>query len=747
MKKGKYDIVYDKSLQSWDEALPLGNGKLGCLIYGDGGPLKLGIDRVDLWDLRVNPTTQETGFNYQNLVKLVKSGDEKDWGEYRRLFERIFLGTPYPAKLTAGRIELDFGKKTENVKSRASLKTAIANVEVDNGETGKIEAFMSATRFVGVARVYGQFHLDLHIPCYISGDENGEWHNGSGIGKKEADGCLRYPKAEIVKAGEYTYYNQSTKTDFSYGIVVLQKQFNEYSELYFTISTSKDNENFIENAKIELEKISQIGYEQLKQEHIAWWKKYWAKSEICIPDKLLEKTYYRSYYLFASCSRKGFYPMPLQGVWTADNDSLPPWKGDYHHDTNTELSYQSYLKANRLEEGEVFVDYLWSFKSTFERFAKEFYGVEGLLIPSCSTLDGKAMGGWAHYSLSPTMTIWAAQSFDEYYLYTDDEEFLRTRAYPFFQEVGEAIYGLLEEKDGKLYLPLSSSPEIFDNTRAAYLQPNSNFDLALLRYLYQTLINYAEILREDETEYRDILSRLDDIALDDGVILLDKTQRLEESHRHFSHLMCLYPLHLINYDTEENKKIYENALFEIERLGSGMWVGFSFAMCAQIYAMAYKGNAAYEKLYQFTNGFVADNGFHLNGDFKHYGYTTFHYRPFTLESLFGYCDALQEMLLQEHQGYLHIFPAIPDKWKEGDVSFKDLRSYGGILVSATLKEGKVKEVNLKAQKTRDICLKNPFGVGQVCVESENGQSVLSDDAGYIRFKLTKGTTKLFTKDY
>lgn len=123
--------------------------------------------------------------------------------------------------------------------------------------------------------------------------------------------------------------------------------------------------------------------------------------------------------------------MPLQGVWTADNDCLPPWKGDYHHDTNTELSYRSYLKANRLEEGEVFVDYLWKLKPAYEKFAKEFFGVNGLLIPSCSTLDGKAMGGWAQYSLSPTMTIWVAQSFDEYYLYTGDEKFLKERAYPF----------------------------------------------------------------------------------------------------------------------------------------------------------------------------------------------------------------------------------------------------------------------------------------------------------------------------
>ena len=70
--------------------------------------------------------------------------------------------------------------------------------------------------------------------------------------------------------------------------------------------------------------------------------------------------------------------MPLQGVWTADNDCLPPWKGDYHHDTNTELSYQSYLKANRVEEGEAFIEYLWKLKPTYERFAKEFFGVKGI---------------------------------------------------------------------------------------------------------------------------------------------------------------------------------------------------------------------------------------------------------------------------------------------------------------------------------------------------------------------------------
>ena len=120
---------------------------------------------------------------------------------------------------------------------------------------------------------------------------------------------------------------------------------------------------------------------------------------------MLEKTYYKSMYLFASASRKGFYPLPLQGVWTADDDMLPPWKGDYHHDTNTQLSYQAYLKANRLDEGRTFVDYMWKYRLAFKKFAREFHGVKGLIIPGVSSLDGKALGGWPQYAMSPTMAI------------------------------------------------------------------------------------------------------------------------------------------------------------------------------------------------------------------------------------------------------------------------------------------------------------------------------------------------------
>lgn len=724
MKKlQKYNIEYHKPITQWDEGLPLGNGKIGCLIYGDG-PLHFTLDRVNLWDTRPHPATQEKGFTYQNLLRLVNSGTDEDWKEYQRLFDTICFDLPNPSKITAGRVDLDFGKKISDLTSTVDLQTAIARV-VDGEKLFELEAFTSATRFVGVAKIRGQFDLNIHIPTYIS-----DRVENMGFG---------YPQAEIIKDGAWTYYVQETFTDFRYGILTYRQTVGDETYLYFTIMTGERVHGMLELGKAELLSAVEIGYEALRAEHIKWWKRYWKQSQISIPDPALEKVYYRSWYLFASCSRKGFYPMPLQGVWTADNDKIPPWKGDYHHDTNTQLSYQSFLKANRLEEGRVFVDYLWNLRDEFKKFAKDFFGVDGILLPSCSTIDGKPIGGWAHYAFSPTMTIWALQSFDEYYLYTGDEKFLKEYAYPYFVEVGNAIYGLLEERNGKLYLPLSSSPEIYDAEREAYLKPNSNFDLALLRYLYQTLLRYTAILQKDGTMYASILSKLDEIAVDDeGVVLLDSTQRLPESHRHFSHVMCMYPLHLLNYDTEEHKRIYEKTLLHLEQLGTGWWVGFSFAMSAQLYAMAEKGNAAYEKLRILAKGFVADNGFHLNGDFKNYGFCQWHYRPFTLESLFGYCDALQEMLLQEHQGYLHFFPAIPQDWSNEEVAFQKLRSYGGVIVSAVYKAGRTVKAELQLPRNMSIRIKNTFGVSAVNVFQNGKLQMLSESNGYFEWNGKRG---------
>ncbi len=721
----------------WDEGLPIGNGKMGCLLYGDN-PLLISVDRIDLWDSRPHPDTLDKKFNYKTLIKLAKSENGEDIKERNRLFENIYDELPYPSKITAGRLEI-YPKKVQNaVSAEVDIENAVSKICYPDFYA---EGFVHATRPVCVFKIKGDFGLKLHIPDYISNrfNENLKSKEGGVIVPQKG---MEYPPAEIIKKDGFYYYIQNTKTDFKYGLFVYTLKQNDYTYLYFTVLTSSDTDDLENKAKELLLHISDIKYEELKTEHISYWDEYWKKSGISIPDKMLEKTYYRSWYLFASTSRKGSYPMPLQGVWTADNDCIPPWRGDYHHDTNTQMSYEGYLKANHIDEGRCFVDYLWEHRGAYRKFAENFFGVEGLLIPGVSTIDGKPMGGWAQYSLSPTMTVWAAQSFDEYYLYTGDKDFLKEKAFPFFKEIATAFMGILEEKDGKLYLPLSSSPEIYDDTVKAYLEPNSNFDLSLIRYLFLKLISYCDILGEDGKRYKDIILKLDDIALINGTVSLDKNELLSESHRHFSHLLALYPLHLINYDTKKHKELYKNSLKQIEDLGTDKWVGFSFCMAAQIYAMAENGGKAYENLFKFADGFVGENGFHLNGDFKNKGYSDFKYRPFTLEALFGFCDALQEMLLQQHRGYLHIFPAIPEKWTEKSLSFDNLCVYNGIKLSASMHKGQIKEIGFFSEKEISIKIKNSFGLDYVMYEN----SIIYDRNGFFEIMLKKGKSKIKSED-
>ncbi len=744
MKLSNFNIKTKKLSDLWDEGMPLGNGKIGGLFYDKDG-LRLAIDRIDLWDNRPNPATLEKGFTYKNMAKLIKSGKEEDWAEYYRLFDEIYSSTPYPSKISPGRFEIDLKNRQENIKAEIDIKTAVMNLSAGDGT--RIESFLSATKFIGIVKIFGDFDIKIRIPDYISGSNDKEFDTQFTSGRIVYDKGFDYPKATIINKDDFIYYRQQTKTDLEYGLVALLKNKGEYSELYYTVVTNEDykDQDFIEKAKEELLSAYDFGYENLKKEHTLWWKNYWKKSSVDLKDHMLEKTYYRSMYLFASTSRKGFYPMPLQGVWTADDDMLPPWKGDYHHDTNTQLSYQAYLKANRIDEGQTFVDYLWKYRGAFKKFAREFHGAKGLIIPGVSSLDGKALGGWPQYAMSPTMSIWSAQSFDEHYIYTGDEKFLRTRCYPFMKDIGIAFLSILKEKDGKLYLPLSTSPEIYDNTRAAYLEPNTNFDLALLRYLYKTLIKYAKQLNKpiDQEKFEKIYDKLDDLHVsDDKVLMLDKNQKLTVTHRHLSHIMGIYPLHLINYDTEENKEIYQATILELERLGMGRWCGFTYTMMAQLYAMALMGNAAYEKVWQFARVVVAGNGFHLNSDYKRYGYTGGHGRPFTMEGSYAFCDSIHEMLMQDHMGYLHLFPATPIDWEEKEIGFTNLRTVGGVLVSARTKDNKIYGVKFTTKKDRSIKLKNVFNSDQITLKTKEGAIKVLDKDGYFEFELKKGKTEI-----
>ena len=422
--------------------------------------------------------------------------------------------------------------------------------------------------------------------------------------------------------------------------------------------------------------------------------------------------------------------MPLQGVWTADEGRLPPWKGDFHNDLNTQTTYLPYHAAGLIDSGASFLDFNWTLLPAYREFARRFYGLAaGAVVPGVMALDGQPLGGWPRYSLSPTMGAWVAHSFYLHWKHTGEPQFLTTRALPFAAAIGEALRLLLrEDARGRLVLPLSSSPEVFDNSLAAWLTPNSNFDLALLRWLFGALdeMHRAAGQAADAARWRATLDRLDPLDVDPatGALTLARGLPLHDSHRHFSHTMAFHPLGLL--DPRRNageRRTVEASLDQLQRLGTREWVGYSFSWMAAMLARADRADGSLEYLKTFLRAFVLRNGFHVNGDQTKSGLSRFTYRPFTLEGNFLAMHAVQEMLLRSVGAYeaathgkgrgphwevdLHVFPAVPGAWR--DVSMRDLRAEGGLRVTAERRGGLTERIRITATHAAHIRLHDPFG--------------------------------------
>ena len=327
-------------------------------------------------------------------------------------------------------------------------------------------------------------------------------------------------------------------------------------------------------------------------------------------------------------------------------------------------------------------------------------------------LDGQPLGGWAQYSLSPTNGAWLAQSFYLHWKYTNDPAFLKQRAYPWCAEIGRALQALLKpDASGRLKLPLSSSPEIFDYSPRAWLAPNSNYDLALMRFLFSANAEMADALGETGAArvWRDTLAQLDPLLTDaaTAALMVAAGVPFDQSHRHFSHAMAIYPLGTLNVDgTEADRRTIAATIDDVVKLGTSQWCGYSFSWMSAMAARAGQADRALQFLRDYERAFIGPNGFHLNGDQTKSGLSRFTYRPFTLEGNFLAMQAVQEMLLQSWGGVVRVFPAVSASWQ--DASFDRLRAEGGWVVSAKRANGRTARVEIRATKGGTLRLKDPF---------------------------------------
>ncbi|MEI6678736.1 MAG: glycoside hydrolase family 95-like protein [Mariniphaga sp.] len=702
-----HNLSFQHLASTWDEAIPLGNGMLGALVWQKEDRLRISLDRADLWDLRPMENFTKPEFSFKWVQQQVKANTYKP---VQQLFDVPYDQLPAPSKIPGAALEFDTKSLGEVVLVKLSLNNALCETKWKSG--AKLQTFVHASQSAGWFRFEGvskDFIPRLIPPLYKK--ESVSTANNPVDGQDLQR--LGYEQGKVVQQSNKLIYRQKGWNGFEYEVAVTWKYSGNTLTGMWTITSSTSEKEFKKNAGTIVGGMAEkTNYESELKSHSIWWKEFWSKSSISLPDTVLEKQWYLEQYKFGCAARADTPPISLQAVWTADNGKLPPWKGDFHHDLNTQLSYWPAYSANHLDLEEGFLNWLWKYRDSFKKYTKTYFGTSGMNVPGVTTLIGEPMGGWIQYSFGPTVGCWLAQHFYLHWIYSKDENFLREKAYPWLTDVATYLDEIsVRDENGMRKLPISASPEIHDNSIKAWFPQTTNFDLGFIRWTFEKTAELANELgkKEEAAKWNAILNEWPTFALDEaGGLAFAPGHPYAESHRHFSHLVGWHPLGVIDWSKgEKEQKIIQSTLKNLEEKGPDWWCGYSYSWLGNLYARAFMGEKAAETLRIFSENFCLPNSFHVNGEQYNKGYSKMKYRPFTLEGNFAFAAGVQEMLIQSHTGIINIFPAIPAGWK--NISFSTLRTAGAFLVSAEKKDGKMETITVISEKGGICKIKNPFG--------------------------------------
>lgn len=725
------DLQFNALATTWDEGIPLGNATMGALVWQRDSALRFSLDRTDLWDLRPSDSLAGPRFRFDWVREQVA---KKDYLPVQKKFDWPYDRDPAPSKIPGAAFELSLEKEGSPSAVRLYLKNALCEATWENGM--RMRTFVHATRPVGwfsFEKMKGAFIPALVAPPYNRRKGAQDAGPVTGLDLRR----LGYEQGTVEQGENWITYHQKGWGDFYYDVAVCWKQTGDRVEGTWSVTSSMGKEQAFELAREALGRGMASDY----REHAAYWEDFHAQSSVSLPDTVLQKQYDNEMYKFGSASREDSYPISLQAVWTADNGKLPPWKGDYHHDLNTQLSYWPCYAGNHLREGLGYLNTLWDQREVYRAYTREYFGTEGLNIPGVCTLTGRPMGGWIQYSFSQTVGAWLAQHFYLHWKYSADRAFLKERAYPFLKEVATFLEQVSTvDASGVRKLEISSSPEIFDNSLQAWFHDVTNYDLSLMRFAFGAAAELASELqlKDEAAHWKTLNEQLPDFDVDEeGCLTFAPGTPYRASHRHFSHAMAFHPLGLIDWSQgEKSRRIIRATLKRLDEVGPDYWCGYSYSWLGNMKARAFDGEGAAEALRTFADCFCLANTFHANGDQTRSGKSRFTYRPFTLEGNFAFASGIQEMLLQSHTGVIRVFPAIPAGWRE--VSFDRLRAMGAFLVSAVKEEGEVRSVRIYPEQGGICRIASPFGSRPVKVDGQEGP--VSNENGILSFATRKGET-------
>ncbi len=720
-----YDLIFESIPDRWLDGIMHGNGDLGSMVWRKENILFFTLDNYNVWEER-SSWDLDTRHSYSDLKSLILN---KEFDNAKQKYEipkasgHDFI---YRTRLPIPRFELEIKENMNQAKGRIHLWDSYISITSESNRSSvNLEYFIHATKNLILIKIDSIPYRNDAISAKISRD-----HWKPYIKEKlkvwgypdPLIGSESYGKSVVKKIFHYYFQDsagEGNKNAYFIAYRIFDSQTSHYIALTFINESDFDDHAkekphlsmYKKKAEKIFEEVELSQYNNLKKEHIHWWHEYWEKSRIIIPDTIMENLYYIELFKLACNARKGKYPITLQGIWTIDGE-MPPWSGDFHLDMNIQESYWGIYTANRLELGEPLYRKFFEYLPKFKKTCKEFFGFDGAMARCAYSLGGNNVHGYYTTENWFGNGPWVAHLFWLHYKYSKDNEFLKNTCYPFMLEFLKFYSGILEKNEfGELSLPVTNSPEYEENKPEAWGK-NDTANLSLIRFLCLAIIEsekiIGETLQEKFSEKAEIILRdLIEYPADFEGLMIMENRPLEHSHRHFSHLMPIYPLGLLDAKSQDMDEIFliKSSLQKIEKMGDYEWTGWSFPWMSCLYSRAENPIMAnfYAKQYM---RYIRENSMHVNGDSYQVGFSLFKYDPMTLEAGFCFIAAINEMLLQSHNNLIRIFPAIHPSWRS--VYFQDLRAEGGILVSASKVLGNLIWISLYAENETEVSIFNSF---------------------------------------
>jgi len=721
---------------TWENALPVGNGRLGAMIYGNPAKEIIQLNEHTLWS--GSPNRNDNSLALDSLAQIRKLVFEGRQKEAEQLANQVIISKTSHGQMfePAGQLNLSFKGHDQysDYYRELDIEKAIATTKYKAGDvTYTREALASFPDRVIVLRLTANKPGRISFTATYSTPQPNVTIkttsakqlsvSGTSIDHETVKGMVRYKGVTQFKpaGGSYTSTDTSitiTNADAVTIYISIATNFNNYHDV-------SGNEN--ERAASWLSKAVVKSFPVIRTAHIIAYQKYFKRVKLELGtteaankptderiknfnstnDPHLAALYFQyGRYLLISCSQPGGQPANLQGIWS--HQLYPPWDAKYTININAQMNYWPAEKTNLSELHEPFLTMVKEVAVTGERTAREMYGTRGWMAHhntdiwrATGAVDPAFWGAWVNGG------AWMSQHLWEHYLYNGDKQFLAA-VYPVLRGAAQFYSDFLIEHPTYKWLVISpdESPE-----NAPKAHDNSSIDVGvtmtnqIIFDVFSTAIKAAEMLDKD-AGWMDTLkqkrSRLAPMQIGQYSQLqewLDDIDDPNDHHRHISHLYGLFPSNQISpYRTPQLYSAAKNSLLQRGDISTGWSMGWKVNWWARML----DGNHAYQLIQnQLTPvGTLESGGGTYNNLFDAHP-------PFQIDGNFGCTSGITEMLMQSADGTVHLIPALPDVWlAAGKVS--GLRARGGFeLITMEWKDGKVVKVVLKSTIGGNLRLRTP----------------------------------------